>query len=140
MTKITKLKTGGKFEGIYSYSRIVKVDNWIFVANTAGRNPETKELSPDPLEQAEQVFRNIGSALLAVGSGLEDVVTTRVFIQDPKNTHAIMDVFGEKFRGIDPTVTVTNSPLASPDYALEIEVTAYLGTGKVDQERMTIKI
>lgn len=140
MTKITKVKTGGKFEEIGSYSRLVTVDNWIFLSNTAGRNPETKEISPDPLEQTDQVFENITRALVAVGSSLEDVVTTRVFIQDPKNTHMIMGRFGEKFRGIDPTTTVTNPPLGSPEYAVEIEVTAYLGAGQAEQNRVTISV
>ena len=42
MTKVVKIKTGSKFEEHGSYSRIVAVDNWIFVSNTAGRNPVSK--------------------------------------------------------------------------------------------------
>jgi hypothetical protein len=41
MTKITKLKTGSPFEDQASYSRLVCVDNWIYVSNMAGRNPQT---------------------------------------------------------------------------------------------------
>ena len=41
MTRIVKVKTGNRLEEISSYSRIVAVDNWIFVSNTAGRNPAT---------------------------------------------------------------------------------------------------
>ena len=35
MPKITKVKTGSKFEDIASYSRVVAVDNLIMVSNTA---------------------------------------------------------------------------------------------------------
>ncbi|WP_319532320.1 Rid family hydrolase [uncultured Cohaesibacter sp.] len=110
MTKITKVKTGAKLEEESSYSRIVVVDNWIFVSNTAGRNPVSKEIPEDIVEQTHQVFDNVERALKGVGSGLEDVVQTRVFIQTPSDTPAVMGIFGEKFRGVDPTTTVTCPP------------------------------
>ena len=55
MTKVVKIKTGSKFEDHGSYSRIVGVDNWIFVSNTAGRNPVSKEIPEDITEQTLQV-------------------------------------------------------------------------------------
>ncbi|WP_321367405.1 RidA family protein [uncultured Celeribacter sp.] len=140
MTKITKVKTGAKLEELSSYSRIVMVDNWIFVSNTAGRNPETKEIPEDLAEQTEQVFANITRALNAVDSGLEDVVSTRVFVQNPADTPAVMGIFGEKFRGIDPTTTVTNPPLGSAHYKVEIEVTAYKGAADTVQDRITLSL
>ncbi|WP_434286728.1 Rid family hydrolase [Celeribacter sp. SCSIO 80788] len=140
MTQITKVKTGTKLEEISSYSRIVMVDNWIFVSNTAGRNPETKEIPEGVLEQTEQVFANITRALNAVDASLVDVISTRVFIQDPADTPAVMGLFGEKFRGVDPTTTVTNPPLGSAQYKVEIEVTAYKGAGAADQTRITLTL
>ena len=132
MTKIVKVKTGAKLEKLSNYSRIVMVDNWISVSNTAGRNPLTQEIPEDLAAQTHQVFANIETALRAVGSGLEDVISTRVFIQTPSDTHAVMAIFGEKFKGIDPTTTVTCPPLGSGIYKVEIEVTAYLGASKAD--------
>jgi len=134
MTKIVKVKTGGKLEQLSSYSRIVMVDNWISVSNTAGRNPQTKEIPEDLREQTLQVFENIENALKAVGSGLEDVISTRVFIQTPSDTPAVMEIFGEKFRGVDPTTTVTCPPLGSSVYKVEIEVSAYRGASKAEIE------
>ncbi|MBU0645382.1 MAG: RidA family protein [Alphaproteobacteria bacterium] len=134
MTKIVKVKTGAKLEQVSSYSRIVMVDNWISVSNTAGRNPETKEIPEDLREQTLQVFENIENALKAVGSGLEDVISTRVFIQTPSDTPAVMEIFGEKFRGVDPTTTVTCPPLGSSVYKVEIEVSAYRGASKAEIE------
>ena len=134
MTKIVKVKTGAKLEQVSSYSRIVMVDNWISVSNTAGRNPETKKIPEDLREQTLQVFENIENALKAVGSGLEDVISTRVFIQTPSDTPAVMEIFGEKFRGVDPTTTVTCPPLGSSVYKVEIEVSAYRGASKAEIE------
>ena len=138
MAKITKVKTGSKFEEIASYSRVVAVDNWIYVSNTAGRNPETKEIPEDVIEQTEQVFQNIERALVAVGSSLKDVVVSRVFIQDPVDTEKVMAFIGTKFRGVDPTTTVTCPPLGSTVYKVELEVTAYRGASEADVETITI--
>ena len=138
MTKIVKVKTGSKFEEMGSYSRLVAVDNWIYVSNTAGRNPLTKEIPEDVIAQTEQVFANIESALAAVGASLSDVVFSRVFIQDPQHVQAVMDFIGNKFRGIDPATTVTCPPLGSTVYKVELEVTAYRGAASADVERIQI--
>lgn len=136
--KITKVKSGSIFEEKESYSRIVAVGDWIFVSNTAGRNYKTREMSTDPVEQAKQCFRNIEGALAAVGSGLEDVVMSTVIIPNQPDAPSVMAYVGERFRGIDPARTVTCSPLGAPDYKVEIEVTAYRGAGKSEQEHINV--
>ncbi|MDR0279569.1 MAG: RidA family protein [Paucimonas sp.] len=132
MTQIVKVKSGSIFEEKASYSRLVVVDNWIYVSNTAGRNPDTKEIPEDVIAQAEQVFANIERALAAVDASLADVVCSRVFIQDPADVPKVMDFIGGKFRGIDPASTVTCPPLGSTVYKVELEVTAYRGAGKAE--------
>ncbi|SIQ51067.1 RidA family protein [Marinobacterium stanieri] len=138
MTKIVKVKTGSKFEEIASYSRVVAVDNWINVSNTAGRNPDTQEIPEDVIEQTEQVFKNIERALAAVDSSLADVVMSRVFIQNPEDTPKVMEFIGTKFRGVNPATTVTCPPLGSTVYKVELEVTAYRGAADADVEEITI--
>lgn len=138
MAKITKLKTGTKLEEMSSYSRAVKVDNWVYVSNTAGRNPETGEIPEDLIEQVHQVFANVERGLKALGASLKDVIATKVFVPNPEDTYAVMEIFGEKFRGIDPTTTVTNPPLGSKAYKMELEVTAYHGAS--DAEISYIKL
>lgn len=138
MTRIVKVKTGSKLEEIASYSRVVAVDDWIFVSNTAGRNPETKVIPEDVIEQAEQVFQNIERALTAVDASLRDVVVSRVFIQDPADTEKVMEFIGTKFRGVDPTTTVTCPPLGSTVYKVELEVTAYRGAARANVETITV--
>jgi len=138
MTKILKVKTGGKFEEVASYSRVVAVDDWIFVSNTAGRDPKTGEFSDDPIAQAEVVFNNIEKALAAVDATLQDVVMSRVFIQQPEHIHQVMEFIGTKFRGVDPATTATCPPLGSSSYLVEIEVTAFRGASKADVEYINI--
>lgn len=140
MAKIVKVKTGSKLEEQYSYSRLVCVDQWIFVSNTAGRNPETKLIPEDIVEQTYQVFANIENALKGVGSSLKDVISTRVFIQNPADTLTVMDILGEKFKGIDPAITVTNPPLGSAAYKVELDITAYKGAAESETEHLVISV
>jgi len=140
MLKVVKLKTGSRFEEIGSYSRVVAVDDWIFVSNTAGRNPRTLLIPEDVTDQTLQVFANIESALEAVGVTLDDVVAARIFIQDPADTYSVMTAVGHKFRGIDPATTVTSPSLGSDEYKVEIEVTAHRGVAQTDAERVVIKL
>lgn len=138
MATIIKLKSGSIFEEKASYSRLVAVDNWIYVSNTAGRNPLTKEIPEDVIEQAAQVFNNIEHALASVEANLADVVCSRVFIQNPEDVPKVMEFIGEKFRGIDPASTVTCPPLGSTVYKVEIEVTAYRGAGRENVTPLTL--
>jgi len=138
MTKIVKVKTGSKFEDVGSYSRVVAVDNWIYVSNTAGRNPHTQEIPDDVIAQTEQVFNNIERALAALDASLQDVVMSRVFIQNPDDTHNVMAFIGKKFHGIDPATTVTCPPLGSTVYRVELEVTAYRGAANANVETITL--
>jgi len=132
MTKIIKATTGSALEKQASYSRLVAVDNWIYVSNTAGRNPETKVMPTDLVEQTLQVFANVERALAAVGATLADVIFSRVYIQDPKDLPAVMEIVGEKFRGVNPATTITCPPLGSTIYKMELEVTAYRGASDAE--------
>lgn len=125
MSEVVKLKSGSKFEDIISYSRVVVAGNMIFVANTAGRNYTTREIAPDARGQAEQAFRNIESALAAVGATLNDVVAIRSHVPNPADVEAVGAFLGEKFRGIDPAGTMICTPLAHDIMKCEFEVTAY---------------
>lgn len=140
MTEVIKVKTGNKFEEHGSYSRLVAVDNLIFVSNTAGRNPKTKEIPTDLAEQTNQVLDNISAALASVGAVLEDVVSARVFVQFPDDVMAVMTAYGERMRGINPTLTMTCPPLGSTEYKVEIDVVAYRGASKANVREIQITL
>ncbi|MFM0302202.1 RidA family protein [Paraburkholderia sediminicola] len=138
--QVTKLKSGSLYEDKLNYSRAVVVDSWILVANTAGRNYRTREISNDAAEQTRQCFANIEGALKAVESSLADVVRTRVSVPYLEHKDAIMSVIAEKFRGVDPASTITATPLAGPEYLVEIEITAYRGAGATKATNLRISL
>ena len=86
------------------------------------------------IEQVRQVLANIERALQEVDASLGYVVASRIFIQDPSDTPAVMAKIGERFRGVDPAMTLTCPPLSSAVYKVELEVTAYRGASKGNVE------
>ena len=140
MTDIIKVKTGSPAEERGAYSRLIAVDNLIFVSNTAGRNPRTKLIPEDAAEQTLQVLANIDAALAAVGSSIDDVIAARVFVQFPPDIDAVMGAYAGKMRGINPTLTLTSPPLGMPEFKVEIEVTAYRGAAKANVQEITITL
>lgn len=140
MPKVVKVKTGNKFEEIGSYSRLVSVDNMIFVSNTAGRNPRTKEMPEDLAEQMNQVLDNIAGALASVDAVLEDIVSARVYVQFPEHIDTIMGAYAERMRGINPALTMTCPPLGSTLYKVEMDAIAIRGVAKADAEELMISL
>ena len=140
MTDIVKVKTGSPAEERGAYSRLIAVDNLIFVSNTAGRNPRTKLIPEDPAEQTLQVLANIDAALAAVGSSIEDVIASRVFVQFPQDIDAVMEAYAGKMRGINPTLTLTSPPLGMAEFKVEIEVTAYRGATRANVKEIIITL
>jgi 2-iminobutanoate/2-iminopropanoate deaminase len=140
MPKVVKVKTGNKFEEHGSYSRLVAVDNMIFVSNTAGRNPRTKEIPEDLAEQTNQVLDNISAALASVDATLADVVSARVYVQFPEHVETIMETYGNRMRGINPALTMTCPSLGSETYKVEIDVVAIRGVSGADVEELMVSL
>jgi len=140
MPQVIKVKTGNKFEEHGSYSRVVAVDNMIFVSNTAGRNPATKLIPEDLTEQTNQVLDNLSSALKSIDAGLGDVVSARVFVQFPEDVETVMTAYGLRMRGINPTLTMTCPPLGSTQYKVEIDVVAIRGVSQAEVKELLISL
>lgn len=138
--EIVKVKSGSILEDREGYSRIVAVDNWIFMSLTAGRDYKSRAMPDTALEQAKQAMKNVEGALAAVDSGLEDIVRRRIFIPRQQDVSEVMAFMGEKFKGIDPASCVSCGPLGGPEYLFEIEITAYRGAGSLPQKRIVIEL
>jgi enamine deaminase RidA (YjgF/YER057c/UK114 family) len=140
VSEIVKVKSGSILEDKEGYSRIVAVDDWIFMSLTAGRDYKTRAMPNTALEQAKQAMKNVEGALASVGSNLNDVIRRRIFIPRQEDVADVMVFMGEKFKGIDPASCVSCGPLGGPEYLFEIEITAYRGAGSLPQRQIAIAL
>lgn len=125
-------------EGVVGYSRLVAVDNFVFISNTAGRDTNTGEIPDDFKTQAQNAIDTIERSLKAVGSCLEDIVSYRAYAPNQEDLKEAAEVLGANFRGIDPCCTMTCPPLGAPDYRFEMEATAFIGASKRTVETINI--
>ena len=116
------------FEGLYGFSRAVRVGNRIMVAGTAPVEPDGSSTTGDAAAQARRCFAIIFRAIEELGGTPADIVRTRMFITDPANADAVGAVHGELFGDIRPAATmVVVSALLRPEWRIEIEAEALVG-------------
>jgi enamine deaminase RidA (YjgF/YER057c/UK114 family) len=114
------------YEAVVGFSRAVVAGDRVYVAGTA---PIPADGSPPPegaYEQARLCLRIIGEALERAGSGLEQVVRTRVFVTDPAHFEGVGRAHGEVFANVRPANTTVVTSLLDPAWKVEIEAEAVL--------------
>ncbi len=121
--------SGSKWEEIVGYSRAVKVGNIIEVAGTTAVDDEGKTVGTgNPYEQTRFILEKIEKTLKNAGSGMHDVVRTRMFVTDIEAWEQVGKAHGEFFRQIKPAASMVEvNKLISPELLVEIEVTAIIG-------------
>ena len=84
----------------------------------------------DMKAQAEQVFKNLDTALKAAGATFADVVKMNSYITDMSKAQAVRDVRGRYFGANAPASTfVEVKGLVRPELMLEVEVIAAVREG-----------
>ena len=120
--------SGAPWEKIVGYSRAVKVGNTIEVTGTVALNEQNQVVGVnDPYLQTQFILEKIGKVLEQAGAGMKDVVRTRLFVTDISKWEEYGRAHGEVFADIRPCTTMVEvKGLISPEYLIEIEVTAIL--------------
>jgi len=121
-----RIASGSPFERTIGFSRAVRSGRRVVVSGTAPIWPDGT-CDPDPATQARRCLEIIGTALSEAGSGMSDVVRTRMFIADRDDAEAIGAVHGEVFGEVRPAASmVVVAGLLDPRWKVEIEAEAEL--------------
>jgi enamine deaminase RidA (YjgF/YER057c/UK114 family) len=120
------VSSGSTFEEKIGYSRAVVAGDWVFVSGTTGFDYGTMSIADDLLEQTEQCFRNIESALREANASLQDVVRVTYVLPNGAEFEQCWPVLRKYFGDVRPAAMMISAGLADPRMKIEIEVTALL--------------
>jgi 2-iminobutanoate/2-iminopropanoate deaminase len=118
----------GQAEPISHYTDAVRAGRLLFVSGCIAVDDRGRLVGADDVvEQARQVFRNLGAVLEAAGAGFADVVKVTVYLTDIADRAAINPVRRAVFGDVRPASTLVEvSALAVPGAKVEIEAVALI--------------
>ena len=128
MSDRINISTGAKWEDHVGYSRAVRIGNQIEVSGSVAVREGLVVGENNPYEQTRCIIQIIEEVLTELGSGLEDVIRTRIYVTDISRWEEVGRAHGEFFSSIKPATSMVEvSALISPEYLVEIEATALVG-------------
>ncbi|MBM3531854.1 MAG: aldo/keto reductase [Alphaproteobacteria bacterium] len=120
-----QVSSGSVWEAVAGFSRAVRIGNRILVSGTTATSGAGKVVCPgDAAGQTAFILDKISASLAALGSGLDDVVRTRVFLADAGQWEQASRVHGRCFRDVRPANTLFEVGRLVGDYAVEVEAEA----------------
>lgn len=116
----------GQQQPISHYTDGVRLGDLLFVSGCVAVDGEGRLVGGDDVvEQARQVFRNIGDVLRAAGASFADVVKVTVYLTDVDDRPKINPVRQEVFGAARPASTLVEiSRLAIPGAKIEVDAVA----------------
>lgn len=125
MTGITRFDTADDAAGgtRRPFAKVVRAGDFVFVS---GQVPavDGEIVIGGIVEQTERVIANVIAALEAADCGLEHVVKTNVWLDDPRDFTSFNAVFERHFRDHPPARSTVQSALMV-DAKVEMDVIAY---------------
>ncbi len=111
--------------GPYSQGIAVQGKRLIFVSGQIPLDPATGELVGSSIaEQTRRSLENVKAVLAAVGTGLEAVVKTTVFLQNIDDFAGMNEVYGTYFSGVFPARAAIAAAALPKGALVEIEAIA----------------
>ena len=108
------------------YSWGIKVANTLFLSGATSRSPETYQpVTGDVETQTRRVFGNLGMVLEEAGMSYADLVSCRVFLDDPRSFGVMNAAYAEFVPDMDPPARATvRAPLMNVVFSTEIQCVA----------------
>lgn len=124
------ISNGNPLEDVIGFSRAVRVGSYISVGGTApvGNDGKTVGIG-NPSAQTRRCLEIIKAALEQAGSGLEDLVRTRIILTRIEDWEEVIKVRAEYFKKIKPVDTIMQvTRFINPEWLVEIEVDAIVAS------------
>ena len=119
--------TSTKYEFQFGYSRAVRHGHTVRVAGTAGIGEDGQVVSDDVVDQIRHAIGIIKASLEDLGSSLDEVIMTRIYVRDVHDIDRVAVIHGEVFREIRPATTIVKVDFIDPHILVEIEAEAVYG-------------
>jgi len=117
--------TGTIYEEEVGYARAVRKGPIATVSGTVAVEDGEVVGANDPYEQTRFILARIAAALAEVGASIEDVIHTRMYLQDFSYWRPIAKAHEETFGDVRPAnTTVQVGALVSDEFLLEIDAQA----------------
>ena len=118
--------TGSPYEKKIGVCRAVRDGRFIAVTGTAPLGADGKTVGKgDAAAQARRCFEIIEATVEELGSGLEDVIRTRILLTRIQDWQTVAGIHGEFFRDVRSAITVVQvSAFIDPDWLIEVEANA----------------
>ena len=120
----TQVFSGTEWEEYAGYCRAVRDGRRIHVSGTTATHGSQMIGGNDPAAQTHFVIDKIEGAIQSLGGTLEDIVRTRIFVNNLDDWEAVARAHGDRFHGINPANTLVEARLVGEGYLVEIEAEA----------------
>jgi enamine deaminase RidA (YjgF/YER057c/UK114 family) len=123
-----RISSGGPLEGVYAYSRAVRVGDRVFISGSTALKAGGVEGPGDMYRQTRATMDTILRALAEAGGAPGDIVYTKTFLTDLGQTADYTRAFVEALGDVRPVSTLLGVPgLVRPELLVEIEAEAVIG-------------
>ncbi|MDH6462461.1 enamine deaminase RidA (YjgF/YER057c/UK114 family) [Micromonospora sp. A200] len=125
---VTRLGSGGPWEVVYGYARVVRAGDLAWTAGCTSTVDGRVTHVGDAAAQTAQALRIGLDALAEVGAEPGDVVRTRMYVTDRSYADEVGRAHNAVFGAVRPAATmVVVAGLLDPDQLVEVELEAWLG-------------
>ena len=120
----TVISTDKAPSAIGPYSQAIEVNGIIYTSGMIPIVPETGEIVSGIANQTERALLNVKGLLESVGSSMDKIIKTTVFIKDMNHFSQINEVYATFFEGNYPARSCVEVARLPKDVLLEIEAIA----------------
>jgi 2-iminobutanoate/2-iminopropanoate deaminase len=107
------------------FAQCVGAGQFVFVAGQTGIGADWDLVGLDFTSQARQVLENLGTALAAAGSTMQDIVSMTCFFADPRHVREFTELRQEAMEGaLCASTAICGVSFVIPGMLLEVEAIA----------------